>query len=140
MSGDNESRLLEGRARFGPFEVDLAAGLLRKNGTRIKIQVMPFRLLGCLLERPGEVVTREELRSKLWAEDEFVEFEHSLNTAVNKLRSALGDHAEHPRYIETVPRRGYRFIGGIERPLTSSPPPRRKPKMSARRCQFHCIK
>ena len=99
---------------FGPFAADLAAGRLQKNGIKIKIQELPFRLLVCLLERPGEVVTREELRHKLWAKDEFVEFEHSLNTAVNKLRRALNDSARQPRHIETIPMRGYRFIGTVE--------------------------
>ncbi|MCP5112958.1 MAG: transcriptional regulator, partial [bacterium] len=119
--------------RFGPFEADFSAGQLWKNGLKIKIQEMPLRVLACLLERPGDVVTREELREKLWAKDEFVEFEHSLNTAVNKLRSALGDQAEQPRYIETIPRRGYRFIGTVdadtraEAVRTVPPTPRRWP-------------
>ncbi|MCP5114265.1 MAG: hypothetical protein GY953_25830, partial [bacterium] len=103
-----------GTIRFGAFEVNPVAGELRKGGVKIKIQDLPFRILTILLERSGEVVTREELRQKLWAEDEFVEFEHSLNTAVNKLRSALGDSADQPRYIETIPRRGYRFVGVVD--------------------------
>ena len=100
--------------RFGPFEADAAAGELRKNGARIKLQDQPFRILLLLLERPGEVVTREELVENLWPKGTFVEFEHSLNTSINKLRRALNDSAAHPRYIETVPRRGYRFIGMFE--------------------------
>ncbi len=107
--------------RFGPFEADAAAGELRKNGTRIKLQDQPFRILLILLERPGEVVTREELVEKLWPDGTFVEFEHSLNTAVNKLRRALNDSPARPHYIETVPRRGYRFIGMFE----GFAPPRR---------------
>ncbi len=100
--------------RFAAFEVDLRAGELRKDGIKIHLQELPFRVLAAALERPGEVVTREELREKLWPADTFVEFEHSLNTAVNKLRAALNDSADTPRYIETLPRRGYRFIGSLE--------------------------
>ncbi len=97
--------------RFGAFEVDPRAGELRKHGIRIKLREQPFQILLMLLERPGEVVTREELRAKLWPADTFVDFDHGLNAAVNKLREALGDSAEAPRYVETLPRRGYRFIG-----------------------------
>jgi len=100
--------------RFGVFEMDLVAGQLRKNGLRVRLQEQPFQLLALLLERPGEVVTREELREKLWPADTFVEFDHSLNTAVKKLRRALGDSAESPRWIETLPRRGYRFLAPVE--------------------------
>jgi DNA-binding winged helix-turn-helix (wHTH) protein len=102
--------------RFGVFAVDLAAGELRKNGARIRLQEQPFQILAILLERPGGVVTREELRQKLWPADTFVDFDHSLNTAVNKLREALGDSASSPRYVETLARRGYRFLGTVERP------------------------
>jgi DNA-binding winged helix-turn-helix (wHTH) protein len=101
--------------RFGVFEADLVAGELRKNGGRIRLQEQPFQLLALLLERPGGVVTREELRQKLWPADTFVDFDHSLNTAVNKLREALGDSASSPRYVETLTRRGYRFLGQVER-------------------------
>ena len=94
--------------RFGTFEVDLRAGELRKQGKRIKLQDQPFQVLAVLLQRPGDVVTREELRSKIWPEDTFVDFDNSLNTAINKLREALGDSADNPRFIETLPRRGYR--------------------------------
>jgi Tol biopolymer transport system component/DNA-binding winged helix-turn-helix (wHTH) protein len=100
--------------RFGAFEVDLAAGELRKNGLKIRLQEQPLRVLALLLERPGEVLSRDEIREKLWSSDTFVEFEHSLNTAVNRLRAALGDSADHPRYIETLPRRGYRFIAPVD--------------------------
>jgi cholera toxin transcriptional activator len=101
--------------RFGVFEVDLAAGELRKNGARIRLQEQPFQILVYLLDRAGEVVTREELRQKLWPADTFVDFDHSLNTAVNKLREALGDSASSPRYVETLARRGYRFLAPVER-------------------------
>lgn len=99
---------------FGVYEADLRSGELRKAGLRIKIQDMPLRLLGLLAERAGQVVTREELRQNLWPSDTFVDFEDGLNTAVRKLRDALCDDAEKPRYIETIPRRGYRFISTIE--------------------------
>lgn len=99
--------------RFGVFEVDLSAGELRKSGMRIKLQGQPLEVLGMLLQRPGEVIGREELRQKLWPTDTFVDFDHGVNTAINRLREALGDSAETPRFIETVPRRGYRFIGAV---------------------------
>jgi len=101
-------------ARFGVFELDLAAGELRKNGAKLGLQGQPFQVLALLLERAGDVVTREELRQKLWPADTFVDFDHSLNTAVNKLRETLGDSASRPRYIETLARRGYRFIAPVE--------------------------
>jgi hypothetical protein len=91
--------------RFGVFAVDLAAGELHKNGVRIRLQEQPFQVLAYLVERSGEVVTREELQQKLWPADTFVDFDHSLNTAVNKLRDALGDSASSPRYVETLARR-----------------------------------
>jgi len=101
-------------ARFGVFELDLAAGELRKNGAKLRLQEQPFQVLALLLERAGDVVTREELRQKLWPADTFVDFDHSLNTAVNKLREAFGDSAAGPRYIETLARRGYRFIAPVQ--------------------------
>jgi len=100
--------------RFAVFEVDLAAGELRKNGNRIRLQEQPFQILVCLLARAGEVVTREELRQKLWPADTFVDFDHSLNTAIAKLREALGDSASSPRYVETLARRGYRFLAPVQ--------------------------
>jgi TolB-like protein/Flp pilus assembly protein TadD len=100
--------------RFGLFEVDLRAGELRKQGVKIKLQEQPFQILTMLLEQPGQVVTREELRSKLWRADTFVDFDHSLNKAVNKLREALGDSAEKPHLIETLAKRGYRFLGDLK--------------------------
>ena len=100
--------------RFGVFEADIASGELRKSGLRIRLQDQPFQLLGFLLERPGQLVTREEIREKLWPADTFVDFDHSLNTAIAKLREALGDSATTPRYVETLARRGYRFVAAVE--------------------------
>src|SRR5437667_8989643 len=100
--------------RFGVFEVDVRAGEVRKHGARIKLQEQPFHVLTVLLQRPGELVTREELRSVNWPADTFVDFDHGLDTAINKLREALGDSADSPRFVETLPRRGYRFIGSID--------------------------
>jgi TolB-like protein/DNA-binding winged helix-turn-helix (wHTH) protein len=103
-----------GIVQFGTFEADLRSGELRKQGKRIKIQEQPFHVLTVLLQRPGEVVTREELRNQNWPPDTFVDFDNGLNTAINKLRDALGDSADSPRFIETLPRRGYRFIGAVD--------------------------
>ena len=100
-------------ARFGVFELDLTAGELRKNGVKLRLQGQPFQVLALLLERAGEVVTREELQKTLWPSDTFVDFDHSLNTAINKVREALGDSATSPRYVETLARRGYRFIAPL---------------------------
>jgi DNA-binding winged helix-turn-helix (wHTH) protein/tetratricopeptide (TPR) repeat protein len=99
--------------RFGLFELDLSSGQLRKNGGRIRIAQQPVQVLAMLLERPGEVVRREELRQKLWSPDTFVDFDHGLNKSVQKLRDALGDSAESPRFIETIPRVGYRFLAPV---------------------------
>ncbi len=101
-------------ARFGPFEVDFRAGELLKNGRRIRLQDQPLQVLAMLLERPGNVVTRDEFRQKLWPNDTFVNFDHGLNNAINRLRDALNDSAETPRFIETLPKRGYRFISQVE--------------------------
>jgi TolB-like protein/DNA-binding winged helix-turn-helix (wHTH) protein len=108
--------------RFATFEVDLRSGELRRDGLKIRLQEQPFRILAMLLERPAEVISREEIRKKLWSEDTFVDFDHSLATAVKKLREALGDDADNPRFVETLPRRGYRFIAPVEphHPLTPS--------------------
>ncbi|HTQ97612.1 MAG TPA: winged helix-turn-helix domain-containing protein [Candidatus Acidoferrum sp.] len=105
--------------RFGPYEMDRNTRELRKSGIRVKISGQPFAILAALLERPGQLVSRDDLRKRIWAEDTFVDFGHGLNAAVNKLREALCDSAEEPRYIETLPRRGYRFIAQVEelRPL-----------------------
>ena len=109
-----------GMVRFGVYEVDLRAGELRKRGRKVRLQEKPFQILVALLERPGEVVTREELHRRLWPPDTFVDFDGSLNAATNKLREALGDSAEHPRFVETLPRRGYRFIGPVEKPVQAA--------------------
>jgi DNA-binding winged helix-turn-helix (wHTH) protein len=121
---------------FGVFEVDVRSGELRKQGVRIKLQEQPFHVLTVLLQRPGEVVTREELRNQNWPADTFVDFDNSLNTAINKLREALGDSADNPRFIETLPRRGYRFIApvtgvdgttrGTTTGVSAAAPPRRR--------------
>src|ERR1700687_1947390 len=105
-----ENQQFDGRLRFGVFDVDLRAAELRKHGLRIRLQEQPFQVLAMLLEHPGEGVTREELQKKLWPADTFVDFAHGLNKAINKLREALGDSAESPRFVETVARRGYRFL------------------------------
>src|SRR3989475_10812884 len=99
--------------RFGTYEIALHSGELRKAGVRIRVQQQPLRLLEILLEHPGEVVTREELRSRVWPNENFGDFDQAVNIAIAKLRSALGDSAENPRYIETLPKRGYRFIADV---------------------------
>jgi eukaryotic-like serine/threonine-protein kinase len=102
--------------RFGPFQLDLLTAELHNNGVTTRLADQPFHILVELVEHPGEVVTREQLRQRLWRSDTFVDFEHGLNTAVKRLRSALGDSAENPRYIETLPRHGYRLMVPVERP------------------------
>ena len=102
------------RYRFGPFELDPSQGRLSRSGSPVKLQDLPLRLLVLLLERPTEIVAREELRQRLWPEDTFVEFDNSLGVAVRKLREALSDDADAPRYVETVPRRGYRFVAPVD--------------------------
>ena len=131
---ETQRRLL----RFGNFEVDLRSGELRKAGVKLKLGGQPFEVLTILLERPGEVVTRDELQKRLWP-DTFVDVDHNLNTAINKIREVLGDSAESPHFVETLPRRGYRFVapveGGVPSPgplaekLPPTPPPvnRRRP-------------
>jgi cholera toxin transcriptional activator len=118
-SPENHSRI----ARFGVFEVDLSAGELRKSGVKLRLQGQPFQVLTLLLERAGEVVSREELQQKLWPADTFVDFDHSLNTAINKVREVLGDSASSPRYVETLARRGYRFIAPVQQDAPKSPQP-----------------
>src|SRR5713226_5799917 len=107
--------------RFGAFELDPCSGQLRKHGIKIRLTGQPLEILTMLLHRRGEVVTREELREKLWADDTFVDFDHSLNAAVNKLREVLGDDADNPCFVETVPRRGYLFIAAVETPAPPAP-------------------
>jgi DNA-binding winged helix-turn-helix (wHTH) protein len=118
-------------ARFGVFELDLSAGELRKNGRKLRLQEQPFQILALLLERAGDVVTREELRQKLWPADTFVDFDHGLNTAVNKLRELLGDSASSPRFIETLARRGYRFIAPVQSETQSHAQPAAQPSAPA---------
>jgi DNA-binding winged helix-turn-helix (wHTH) protein len=110
----------ENVVRFDVFEVDLRAEELYKAGRKIKLQVQPFHVLRILLERPGEVVTREEMQKRLWPADTFVDFDHSLNTAIKKLRQALSDDKKKPRFVETLPKRGYRFLVSVKRPAPSS--------------------
>jgi DNA-binding winged helix-turn-helix (wHTH) protein len=113
----------EGILRFDVFELNLRAGELYKSGRKIRLQEQPFRILATLLQHAGQVVTREELRERLWPEDTFVDFDHSLNTAVKKLRRALNDEADKPRFVETLPRRGYRFLGSVGEILSGAEPP-----------------
>ena len=109
--------------RFGGFELDLHAGELRKAGVRLSLPAQSFHVLALLLERPGDLVTREELRRRLWPDGTFVDFEHGLNAVVNRLRETLGDSADRPRFIETVPRRGYRFIAPVDNGPKEDRPP-----------------
>ena len=118
------------RFRFGVFEADVRTGELRKHGIRLRLPDQAFAVLVALLERPGELVTREELVKRLWPDGTFVDYDHSLNTAVNRLRETLGDSAETPRFIETLPRRGYRFVGPVER-IGDTPSDPSHPSLSA---------
>src|SRR6266699_662905 len=120
----SESAWVGTPVRFGVFEADLKTGELRKHGLKIKLQQQPFQILVTLLERPGEVVTRQDLRLKLWPVDTHVDFYSSLKTAINKVREALGDSAENPRFIETLNRRGYRFIAPVSGMTPAIPPER----------------
>src|SRR6266436_5980334 len=108
--------------RFGAFEADLSSGEIHKHGHKIKLQEQPFQVLVMLLERPGKVITREELRARLWPADTFVDFDTGLNSAIKKLRDALGDSAEEPAYVETLPRRGYRFVAQLEHQTVADVP------------------
>jgi len=114
-----ETHQLRGRLLFGVFELDLRAGELRRHGLRVRLQEQPFQVLAMLLEHPGEVVTREELQKKLWPADTFVDFDHGLNKAISKIREGLGDSAESPRFVETVARRGYRFLAEVKPAVAS---------------------
>ena len=124
--------------RFGPFELDAQCGQLRKDGVGLKLQGQPIQILEVLLEKPGQLVTREEICQRLWTSDTFVDFDHSLNTAVKKLRQTLGDEADTPRYIETLPKRGYRFIGEVNReePKKESLDPSAVAIVAAERIEF----
>lgn len=124
--------------RFGIFELDVAKGELRRQGMRVKLHAQPFQILSMLLARPTEILTREEICRELWPEDTFVDFEHGLNSAINRLREALGDKASNPRFVETLARRGYRWLAPVERialsnaaPLPDSPTPTQVPASRA---------
>jgi DNA-binding winged helix-turn-helix (wHTH) protein len=113
--------------RFGPFELDLDAGEVRQNGLRVRLQPQPFKLLVLLTSRPGSLIKREEIRSELWPEGTFVDFDQSVNFAVKQIRDAFGDSASNPTYLETVPRQGYRFVAPVDAgspaaPLPPAPP------------------
>jgi DNA-binding winged helix-turn-helix (wHTH) protein len=123
------------RYRFGVFEADAATGELRKKGIRIKLNVQPFQILVMLLEHPGEILTREQIARQLWPEGTFVDFDHGVNSAVNRIREALGDRARNPRFIETLARRGYRFIAPVQ-DLSAAPAP---PEPSPRPAQIEVI-
>src|SRR5277367_1013797 len=114
MLGTSSSQSTNGNPRFGVFEVDLQARELRKKGSRVKLQQQPFELLMILLEHPGQVVSREDLRQRLWPADVYVDFDRGLNKAMVKLRESLGDSSDSPIYVETLPRVGYRFIGPMQ--------------------------
>src|SRR5215470_6738974 len=116
--------------RFGTYEVSLQSGEVRKAGVKIRVQQQPMKLLEILLERPGEVVTREELRGRVWADESFGDFDQAVNIAIGKLRSALGDSADNPRYIETLPKRGYRFIAEVS--VVAGDAPAKRPEPRAR--------
>jgi Tol biopolymer transport system component/DNA-binding winged helix-turn-helix (wHTH) protein len=116
-AGTSQSVSAGGVIRFGSFEADTRSGELRRGGVKVKLSGQPFEVLVALLGNPGQVVTREELREKLWSQDTFVDFEHGLNKAINRVREALGDDAENPRFIETLPRRGYRFLAPVGSPV-----------------------
>jgi len=117
MQSSNHSRMI----RFGAFEADLETGELRKEGAKVSLQGQPFQVLGYLLNHAGELVTRDQLKSQIWPQDTFVDFDHALNTAITKIRVALGDNAERPIFIETLPRRGYRFVGVVQKPDIDAP-------------------
>src|SRR5689334_6451043 len=124
-----ESSRLSSAVRFGLFEAEVQTGELRKRGLKVRLQEQPFQVLVMLLERPGEVVTRDEVKKSLWPADTYVDFEAGLNRAINRLREALGDDADRPRFIETLPRRGYRFVAPVERvdKRTTEEAPKRLP-------------
>ncbi|MGA9072454.1 MAG: winged helix-turn-helix domain-containing protein [Terracidiphilus sp.] len=130
----------ERRFRFGVFEADAATGELRRQGLRVKLNAQPFQVLLMLLERPGVVLTREEISRALWPDGTFVDYEHGVNSAVNRIREALGDKASHPRFVETLARRGYRFVAPVERigqphdpPAAAVEPAPQEPELPLRR-------
>jgi DNA-binding winged helix-turn-helix (wHTH) protein/Tol biopolymer transport system component len=123
INGEPPPRNGSRTVRFGAFEADLHSGEVRKSGNRVKLQDQPFKVLQILLERPGDLVSREELQTRIWPEETYGDFDHAVNVAVGKLRMALGDSADNPSFIETVPRRGYRFVARLERSQLEVPPP-----------------
>ncbi len=123
INGEPPPRNGSRTVRFGAFEADLHSGEVRKSGNRVKLQDQPFKVLQILLERPGDLVSREELQTRIWPEETYGDFDHAVNVAVGKLRMALGDSADNPSFIETVPRRGYRFVARLERTQIEAPPP-----------------
>src|SRR5271163_3164902 len=127
-NGDRQFHGANGTIRFGTFEADLRSGEVRKSGSRIKLQEQPFKVLQILLEHSGDLVTREELQARIWPKESFGDFDHAVNVAIGKLRTALGDSPDNPLFIETVPRRGYRFVGKLESPALSPPPSLPEPK------------
>jgi DNA-binding winged helix-turn-helix (wHTH) protein len=124
------------KIRFGAFELDRLTGELYQNGAKLKLQGQPIAVLSLLLEHPGELVTREQIGQHLWPEDTFVDFEHSLNTHIKKLRQVLDDNAETPRYIETLPRRGYRFIAVVDSPIVPHQPKPPEPEPGPPKTQW----
>src|ERR1700728_3742308 len=114
LNGESQVKNGSRTIRFGAFEADLHSGEVRKSGNRVKLQDQPFKVLEILLERPGSLVTREELQTRIWPEETYGDFDHAVNVAVGKLRTALGDSADNPCFIETVPRRGYRFVATVK--------------------------
>jgi anti-anti-sigma factor len=127
------------RFRFGPFEVDVETGELLKNGRKVWLQEKPFQVLVALLEHRGKLVSREALRQRLWPTDTFVDFDNGLNTAVSKLREALGDSADKHRYLETLPRRGYRFAASVEELGVQAAVPRRELEISKKRIKSDIV-
>src|SRR5580693_4569485 len=123
INGETPPRNGSRTIRFGAFEADLHSGEVRKSGNRVKLQDQPFKVLQILLERPGDLVSREELQTRIWPEETYGDFDHAVNVAVGKLRTALGDSADNPSFIETVPRRGYRFVARLERTQIEPAPP-----------------
>src|SRR6202453_1120018 len=123
LNGESQVKNGSRTIRFGAFEADLHSGEVRKSGNRVKLQDQPFKVLEILLERPGSLVTREELQTRIWPEETYGDFDHAVNVAVGKLRTALGDSADNPCFIETVPRRGYRFVARLENPPVEEAPP-----------------
>jgi DNA-binding winged helix-turn-helix (wHTH) protein len=130
VNGDSTVNNGSRTIRFGAFEADLHAGEVRKSGCRIKLQEQPFKVLQILLEHPGSLVTREELQTRIWPQESYGDFDHAVNVAVGKLRTALGDSADNPSFIETVPRRGYRFVAPLETPPVEAPLPPAPPPVA----------